>query len=198
VAKKSDAPDILIKFLGDVKSAFGFEEIKIMRSDNGGEFTSREFEALLRESNIFHELTTSYSPQSNGIAERLNRKILEMLRCMLYASGAPKSFWAEGAEYAVYVLNSLPHSSNERQMSPFEAWGGEKPDISQLFTWGCPAYVMIPMERRQDKISVTSVEGVAVGVARGKKGYRVLECASGRVSESMDVVLDEEFVTAAF
>jgi len=59
-------------------------KIKTLRSDNGGEFTSKEFNNFCREAGIKRELTTSYNPQQNGVAERKNRSIMEAVRAMLH------------------------------------------------------------------------------------------------------------------
>ena len=53
------------------------KNIKILRSDNGGEFASGEFKAFCKDVGIRRELSTPYNPQQNGVAERKNRSIME-------------------------------------------------------------------------------------------------------------------------
>ena len=64
-------------------------KLKVLRSDNGGEYTSGEFVEYLRSEGIRHELTVPKSPQQNGVAERLNRTLVEMTRFRLAGSGLP-------------------------------------------------------------------------------------------------------------
>ncbi|XP_019233115.1 PREDICTED: uncharacterized protein LOC109213738 [Nicotiana attenuata] len=81
-------------------------EIKALRSDKGGEFTSNEFNDFCQSHGIRRPLTVPYSPQQNGVAERKNRTILNVARCMLKAKSMPKEFWAEAVSCAVYLNNS--------------------------------------------------------------------------------------------
>ena len=82
--------------------------IKSLRSDRGGEFTSKEFEAYCEENGIHRPLMVPYSSQQNGVAKRRNRTILDMVICLLKSKGIPKQFWAETANCAIYILNRCP------------------------------------------------------------------------------------------
>ncbi|KAG8478853.1 hypothetical protein CXB51_028662 [Gossypium anomalum] len=79
--------------------------IKILRTDRGGEYTSKLFESFCKEHGIIHQLTTAYTPQQNGVAERKNRTILDMARSMVKGKHLPRTFWAEAVQCAVYLLN---------------------------------------------------------------------------------------------
>jgi transposase InsO family protein len=59
-------------------------KIKILRSDNGGEYASNEFKDFCREAWIKRELTTLYNPEQNGVAERKNRSIVEATKSMIH------------------------------------------------------------------------------------------------------------------
>lgn len=69
--------------------------IKCLRSDRGGEFNSLNFKSFCEEEGIKRHLTTPYTPHQNGVAERKNRTVMNMVRCMLVAKKVPKSFWTE-------------------------------------------------------------------------------------------------------
>jgi transposase InsO family protein len=107
-----------------------------MRSDRGGEFTSKEFKKFCDENGIRRPLTIPYSPQQNGIVERKNRTILNMARSMLKSKNLPKEFWAEAVDCAVYLSNRCP-SRSVGNKTPQEAWSGYKPSVSHLkiYTW---------------------------------------------------------------
>ena len=87
-----------------VEKAYG-KTLKTLRTDNGGEFTSTEFEEFLRKDGVQHELTDPKCPQQNGVAERLNTTLIEMVRCMLAWSCLPQKVWAEALATAVYIRN---------------------------------------------------------------------------------------------
>ncbi len=69
--------------------------LKILRTDNGGEYISNEFCAYLAEHGIHHQLTVAYTPQQNGVAERMNRTLMNLVRSMLHHKNIDKRFWAE-------------------------------------------------------------------------------------------------------
>lgn len=94
IKQKSEVFATLEKFQAMAKRHSG-KQIKILRTDGGKEYTSREFEAHCTRLDIQHEVTTSYTPQHNGLVERRNRIVLNMCRSILKQKGLPKSFWGE-------------------------------------------------------------------------------------------------------
>lgn len=71
------------------------KRIKVLRTDNGGEYLSADFSNFLEREGIRHQLTVQYTPQQNGVAERANRTIVEMARCMLIDSNLSESLWGK-------------------------------------------------------------------------------------------------------
>jgi len=96
-------------------------KIKVLRSDNGGEYIGGEFATFLEENGIVHQTSCPYTPQQNGLSERVNRTILDMARCILLESGLNRRFWAECITTAVYVRNRCP-SAPLNNLSPEEVW----------------------------------------------------------------------------
>ena len=78
-----------------------------MRSDNGGEYSGREFQEYLK-AGVQHELTVPRTLQQNGVAEWLNRTLVEMVRTMLVESNLDQRFWGKALSTAVYVRNRSP------------------------------------------------------------------------------------------
>lgn len=76
-----------------------------LRTDRGGEFTSEEFNEFCSMHGIARQLTASYTPQQNGVAERRNRTIMNMVRSMLAERFIPKEFWPEAVNWIVHLLN---------------------------------------------------------------------------------------------
>ena len=96
-------------------------EIKVLRSDNGGEYKSDPFLQLCLYEGIERHFTVRKTPQQNGVAERMNRTLLEKVCCMLFNVGLLKNFWAEALAYACYLVNRLPSSSIGGK-TPLEVW----------------------------------------------------------------------------
>lgn len=109
--------------------------VKALRTDGGGEY-QRELSPLLRNQGIEHQQTTPYLPQSNGVAERLNRSLNEAVRAMLFQANMPQSWWAEAILHAVYLKNRLPHSGI-RDNTPYKLWYNRFPTYKHLRPFGC-------------------------------------------------------------
>ena len=86
-------------------------KIKILRTNNGEEYTSNEFVSFCKDAGIKRELTTPYNPQQNGVAERKNKTIMEAMKTMIHDQDLPMYLWAEAAKTAVYIQNRLSHSA---------------------------------------------------------------------------------------
>ena len=79
--------------------------IKVSRTDNGGEFRGNEFEELCKKCGIARQKTTPYTPQQNGVVERMNRTLMEKARSMLSGAELGQKFWAEAVDTACYLVN---------------------------------------------------------------------------------------------
>jgi transposase InsO family protein len=164
-------------------------KIKVFRSDGGGEFTSFEFEGFLKSCGIIHEKTAPYSPQQNGLAEILNRIIVERGRCMLHESNLSAGFWIFAFICAVYLMNRSP-VTRLTDSTPEEAWSGIKPDVAALRPFGCPAYVHIPKAKRT-KLSFKTKKCVMIGYEPGTKAYQLWDPQARKAIVSRDVIFDE-------
>jgi transposase InsO family protein len=83
-------------------------KVKVLRTDNGGEFCSATFDDYCRQEDIVRHHTIPYTPQQNGVAERMNRTIISKAHCMLSNTKMNKRFWAEAANTACYLINMSP------------------------------------------------------------------------------------------
>lgn len=95
-------------------------KIGALRTDNGGEYVSKEFEAYLKSKGIRHELTTAHTREQNGVAERMNRMLMESARAMLCHAGLPNHYWAEAIGTAAYLKNRVVTSAIKEGRTPFE------------------------------------------------------------------------------
>ncbi|GJZ58294.1 retrotransposon protein, putative, ty1-copia subclass [Tanacetum coccineum] len=94
------------------------KDIKLLRSDRGGEYMSQEFLDHLKDHGIIAHRTPPYTPQHNGVSERRNRTLLDMVRSMMSQTTLPKSFWDYALETAAPILNMVPTKKVEK--TPYE------------------------------------------------------------------------------
>ncbi|WVZ02051.1 hypothetical protein V8G54_022857 [Vigna mungo] len=161
--------------------------LKCLRTDNGLEFISEEFNGFCTEKGIRRHKTVVGTPQQNGLAERMNRTILERVRCMLLGSGLSKAFWGEAANTAVYLINRSPSSALNFK-TPMEVWSGRPADYSHLRVFGSLAFAHV----RGDKLDSRAARCIFLGYADGVKGYRLWRLDSpSKLIISRDVIFDE-------
>ena len=89
---KDEARDVFIKYKNEMENQLS-KKIKRLKTNRGVEYESNPFNSLCKDHGIIHETTPPYSPESNGIAERKNRTLKEMMNAMLVSSGAPLNLW---------------------------------------------------------------------------------------------------------
>ncbi|KAK8534694.1 hypothetical protein V6N12_057338 [Hibiscus sabdariffa] len=142
---KSEALEKFKEFRNEVQNQHG-KSIKALRSDRGGEYLSHEFDELLKECEIVSQLTPPGTPKWNGVSERRNRTLLDMVRSMMSHSDLPISFWGHALETTAFTLNRVP--SKSVQKTPHEMWTGKRPNMSFMKIWGCKAYVKHQMSTK--------------------------------------------------
>ncbi|KAL4335231.1 hypothetical protein GQ457_07G009380 [Hibiscus cannabinus] len=142
---KSEALEKFKEFKNEVHNQHG-KSIKAFRSDRGGEYLSQDFDELLKECGIVSQLTPPGTPQWNGVSERRNQTLLDMVRSMMSHIDLPASFWGYALETAAFTLNRAP--SKSVQKTPHEMWIGRRPNMSFMKIWGCKAYVKHQMSTK--------------------------------------------------
>ena len=171
-------------------------KIKILRTDRGGEYYDPNY---FKSIGIIHETTAPYSPQSNGVAERKNRTLKEMVNSMLSNSGLSDGFWGEAMLTACYVLNRVPNKRNKD--TPYELWFKRKPNLTHLKVWGCRAVVKLTEPKRKT-LGEKGIDCIFIGYAQNSNAYRfyVLEhndfVSIHTVIESRDAIFDETWFSS--
>ena len=182
--EKSEVFQVFKRFKAMVEKETNMH-IKYVKSNRGGELLK-----YCEEQRIRRFLTTPYSPQQNGVAERKNRTILDMVRTMLKSKNVPKEFWAEVVQCAIYVQNRCPHAKlNEKTLQ--EVWSGRKLSVSHLKVFGNIAYGHVPAQQRT-KPKDRSKKYVFIGYNEKTKAYRLFNHITKKVIMSRDVQIDEE------
>ena len=163
------------------------KRIKCLRTDNGLEFCNQSMDKLCRDSGIKRHKTCSYTPQQNGVSERMNRSIMDKVRSMLHETGLDASYWTEAASTTVYLINRSPNSSIEFEI-PEVKWSGRSISYDHLRSFGCNSYV----HQVKEKTSARATKGVFMGYAEGTKGYIIWLFSEEKIVISKDVVFNEQ------
>jgi hypothetical protein len=165
-------------------------KIWVLRSDNRGDYTSKEFEDYCRAAGIKKELMVPYNPQQNGVAERKNKIVVGAARAMIHDQGLPLFLWAEASTVAIYLQNRSPHTVLGKR-TPEETFSSTRPDVSHLRIWGSVCYCHVPLEKTT-KLDPTTVKGILVGYSEVSKAYRIYVPTRRKVIVYRDVQFEEE------
>jgi hypothetical protein len=188
---KAEAGEALMDSIAELEALSG-RRVWRARCDNGGEFDSGWLKDQLLAKGIILQCSAPYVHQQNGHAERLNRRLLSIMRSLLADQEVSHGFWPEALDTAVYLHNRT--CSSRHDMTPWEKLTGVKPDLSHLRVWGCKVGVHVPLELQENKLDGVSEEGRFVGYDTfNPKAYKVW--VNGAVKIRSDVVFDERPVT---
>ncbi|GJZ19365.1 retrovirus-related pol polyprotein from transposon TNT 1-94 [Tanacetum coccineum] len=188
IKKKSDVFEVFKVYKARVELDSG-KKIKCLRTDNGGEYTGDEFDTFCRQEGIKRQFTTAYTPQQNGVAERMNKTLLERARAMLATARLGKSFWVEAVNTACYVINCSPSTAVELK-TPIEMWTGKPVNYSDLHIIESPVYVVYNTQETT-KLDPKSRKCLFLGYVDGVKGYHLWDPTAHKVVVSRDVVFME-------
>ncbi|KAJ9556935.1 hypothetical protein OSB04_011549 [Centaurea solstitialis] len=141
-------------------------KIKTLRTDRGGEYYDPVY---FQSTGLIHQTTAPYTPQQNGVSERKNRTLKEMVNSMLTYSGLSEGFWGEAMLTACYLLNRVPKKRNK--LTPYELWHKKVPKLSYLRIWGCRAVVRLT-DPKINNIGQRGIDCVFIGYPENSKCYR--------------------------
>jgi hypothetical protein len=165
-------------------------KIKCLRSDNGGEFTSNEFEEFCEIHGIKRQYSTARTPQQNGVVERKNKHVQEIARTMLNEAKLSDRFWREVVYTVVYILNRGKIRVN-CDKTPYELWKGRPTSVKHFRIFGSKCYI-----KRDDedigKFDSREDEGIFLGYSSRSKAYRCYNKRLQKIVESVNVRIDEE------
>ena len=146
IHEKSQSLDVFKNFKAEVENQLS-KKIKAVRSNRGGEYYGRydgfgeqrlrPFAKYLMDCGIVPQYTMPRTPSQNGVVERWNRTLKDMVRNMISHSTLPESLWGEAIKTTAYILNRVPSKAVAK--TPYELWTSKKPSIRHLHVWGCPA-----------------------------------------------------------
>lgn len=152
-----------------VRNQYGVS-VKILRSDNGTEYISKEFGVYLSYHGIIHQTTCVNTAEQNGVAERKNRHLLEVARSLMFMMNVPKFLWGEAVKTAAYLINRMP-SRVLGYKTPIESLHGSNSFIVPPKVFGCTCFVH-EYRSSAGKLDPRAIKCIFVGYSPTKKGYR--------------------------
>ncbi|KAL6329562.1 hypothetical protein AAG906_022139 [Vitis piasezkii] len=178
IHEKSQSLDVFKTFKAEVELQLN-KRIKSVRSDRGGEYYGRydgsgeqrpgPFAKYLEECGIVPQYTMPGSPSMNGVAERRNRTLKDMVRSMISHSTLPEKLWGEALKTAAYILNRL--------------WTGRRPSLKHFHIWGCPAEAR-PYKPHEKKLDSKTVSSYFIGYAERSRGFKFYDPAIRSIFET--------------
>jgi hypothetical protein len=161
-------------------------KLKVLRTDNGMEFCSGDFNSFYRKEGIMTHHTIPYTPQQNGVAECMNRTIISKARCILSNSDLSRKFWAEVASTACHLINCSPCTAINKK-TPLKVWSGSPYDYSQLKVFGCTPYAHVD----NGTLEPSEIKGVFLGYGSGVKAYKLWNPDTEKAFYSRNIVFNE-------
>lgn len=146
-------------------------ETRRLRVDLGGEYKSTEMANWMKEKGITAEVTTTEQHEQNGVAERLNRVLMDKLHPMLLGADIDKIWWPEALRTANYLRNRSPTA--KLSCTPYEMWFKDKPDLSHIRVFGCTAYALKTQDKRKKLKDTKAYKGKLLGY-EGNHIFRLL------------------------
>ncbi|CAD6925493.1 unnamed protein product, partial [Tilletia laevis] len=169
-------------------------KVHVLRSDGGGEYTSNAFKAWLGGKGIVHQVTPPYTPQHNGIAERKNRTIKEMVSAMMVDSGISMAYWDWALQYTTVIQLILTVRDG---ISAWERLFKRKVNLRMVQPFGCAAWVHTPAETRtkSDLTAAKTIRGRYLGLTY-EGGVAVLENGTGKIHVTREVTFEPRHQSA--
>ena len=174
-------------YLARVEKEVG-KSLKCLRSDRGGELTSREFEEFYNEKTIKRQTSTPRTPPQNGIAERRNRSVIDCARTLIMEKNVALKYQREALIIVVYTLNR-DQIKKGTHATPFELWYGHSPNVKHFKISGYKCYIL--KESWNRKFDAKSEESIFLGYYTRSKAYKCLNINTNKVVESTNVKFDE-------
>jgi hypothetical protein len=177
IKERSEVLDKFKIFKAEVENQHNVK-IKLVRSDRGGEYYGRHtpydqvpgaFVRFLQENDIVAQYSMPDDPQQNGVAERRNRTLMDMVRSMLSYSTLPISLWMDVLKTATHIIN--PVLSKSVPKTPYEMWTCRKLTLNYLYMWDCPTETKL-FNSSIGKLDPKIISSYFIGYPDKSKGFR--------------------------
>lgn len=182
---------VFVEYLAAVERQTS-QKLRQYTLDNGSEFINTVMDEYCKELGITLHKTAPYTPQQNGVSERMNQTIINMARSMMVQSGVPLNFWYLAVSTAVYIRNRTLTSALNDHKTAYEMWNFRIPTVKHLKVFGCKVHRLIRKELRENKYSQFTSEGVMVGYTEDNYNFQIFDLETKKVIISHDVVFFED------
>nr|GEU69611.1 ribonuclease H-like domain-containing protein [Tanacetum cinerariifolium] len=185
---KDETSGILRNFITEIENLKDLK-MKIIRCDNGDGFKNKEMNEFCTKKGIKREFSNARTPQQNGVAERMNRTLIEAARTMLADAKLLVTFWAEAVNTACYVQNKVLVNKSQNK-TPYELFNSRTPAIGFLRPFGCYVMILNTIDHL-GKFDAKGDEGYFVGYSMSRKAFRVFNKITKKVEENLHVDFSE-------
>lgn len=172
-----------------IENQHGGEKVKVIRTDNGPEFTSDGFKHWAETTGIHIEYSETYTPELNGRSERSNRIWMDGVRAMLNDAKLPKKYWAFALQAKNYLLNRTGTTTNAKFQTPYEKLFGIKPKVNHLRVFGAKGHAHVTKKKK--KLQPRAKKILMLGYAADHEGYVVQYLKDKRIGIARTISVDE-------
>jgi len=194
--KVEDIPKLFKRWRVHAEKETG-RKLEVFRTDRGGAYNSEEFNRILAEAGIKHELIEAVTPLEDDAAElaghSLNgraRSMLDKAREALRVKELPRNLWDFAIRHAIWTKNRVLAGAREGGKTPYEVYLGKEPSLVLQRPFGCAAYMHTP-EKSRGKTRMRSVKGVYVGFDEKASTWMLYDQEKRQIIESREVVFTE-------
>jgi len=180
--EKSDAAQKVKNYL--TKLISHDRKPKAICIDRGKEFINKNLMDWCSEKGIDVQMTAPYSPSQNGIAERMNRTLVELARAMM--RGLPAFLWEYAINHSTYLRNRA-YTKSLKSQTPYEKWFKKKPNVSHLREFGAPVWVLLQGQKQPKKMEPKSRRRIFVGYDEGSKSIKYYNAKTRKVLTSQNI-----------
>lgn len=170
IKNKSETANCFIEFVNLVENKFN-KRVKKLQCDNGKEYLNKDIYAFIRQKGIELLPCPPYVHELNGVAERYNRSVMDIARCLMREAKIHRRYWPEVIKTAAYLKNRTIANTAENK-TPYEIFFGIKPNVGHLKIYGSRVFVRVPEVLRKSKWDDKAKLGILVDY--NENGYRVL------------------------
>ena len=156
---------------------------RAIRIDRGTEFVNNALMSWCEAHGIDVQRTAPYSPSQNGVAERMNRTLVELARAMLAAAQLPEFLWEPAVEHAAYIRNRS-FTTSLQGITPYQAWHDNKPNVAHLREFGAPVWILLQGQKVPRKMLPKSARRAYVGHDDGSGAVKYYNAQSRKVLTS--------------
>ena len=154
-----------------------------IHTDRGTEFVNEPLKTWCQAQGIQTQLTALYSPSQNGIAEQMNRTLIELAHVMITAARLPEFLWEPAIAHAIYLRN-LSFTRSIPDATPYQLWYGCKPNVAHLCEFRAPVWVLLQGQKVQWKMLLKSEHQVYIRYDEGLKSIKYYNLATRNIPVS--------------